>query len=190
MILRSYFVWVTLWMVACRCLANPALENLAGFVPDHIKSITMLCTTTGALLVTFAISKNADNKKIYTALKKWFVVFTTILTALDAVVIVQGDPVWRYILEKANHDLIIPFFDIMYIEIRQKEAGRLGISFSTLVAKMSFPKCLVMTIAGLVAVWIYQPTRGMTIENALWLMWSAGAVADGAIAFGLYTTKE
>ena len=190
MILRSYLVWVSLWVVACRTIASPALQNLAFHVPDQVKSVTMFISTVGALIVTYKISKNSEDKALFHKVKQKFVLITTILMVLDAVVIIHGDPIWKYVFENLNDKIIIPFFGMMYIELRAQEAKRLNIEFSSWFLKLEFPKCLTITIAGLLAIWIYQPERGLTVDQGMWLMWGGGAIADAAVAFNLLKNRS
>ena len=190
MFMKSYMAWTALAMLACDTIASPAVKNLAGMVPDDAKSVTTFVTAMLALVLTYRISSYRDTESLLDAVRRNFVPVMVLIRAIDAAVIHFGSVTVKYASQEILGSIIPPVIGILYLSLRQEEARRLGMDFSTWFRKLEFPRCLVAALAGLVAIWVYQPGRGMSLEEGMWLKFGGRVVSELAVGISLLGNRR
>lgn len=180
MIYRSWLTWGLMIYIFCTTIAKPATSNLAYHVPDNIKSIISFVTISMALWVTYKLSSLGD-KEACEKVRKHYLILLTVVLIGDAIVIASNHLILRYAAECVLDKVVGPILGLMIVDARKKEAERLGTDLAGMYRRMEFPRCVAITIGGLIAIYLYQPGMGLSIQEGLWLQFGGGLLVDAAV---------
>lgn len=180
MFYKSWLTWMMLIYLLCSVIAKPAISNLPYYVPDNVKSIIVCITTMCALGITYMISKMGD-KEASDKIRKYYLAVTGITLLIDILIVYSNSMLLRYIIDEVHDKMMGSVFGVMFMDARRKEAAKLNTDIGGMWRRMEFPKCVAITLGGLIALYVYQVNVGLSIQNALYLKLFGGTCLDVAI---------